>query len=121
MESSFKIPEELEAQYGELVELEHTIYDLSQELDLKGKAFWGAVERKYNVRGKRLRLDQETRTIHVMAKEEMPPGVALPKIPGKNGKPVAVRMDREQMGSALPVMTEEPKGIIGKAKDALGL
>lgn len=117
MAKTYTIPEEFAADFRELRELEDQAYDLQMLLKQKGDVFWHNVERKLGLRGKKLKCNPETGEITVIEAEAMPAGIPLP------GKPMRdVKIDTEERGTAAPSMKDgEKKGIVERAKDAVGL
>lgn len=121
MEKTFDIPEGLVPKYEELLALERAAYDLNQDLKRKGGEFWAEIERTYDLRGKPLKLDKDTRKIMVVDKSQMPPAQTIPGRLNAAGKPVPIKINKDEMGTALPKMTEQKEGAIGRIKNAIGL
>lgn len=121
MEKSFELPKHLEADHAELERMDGLIYDMTEELKTKARAFWHEIEKTYNIRGKKLKFNDETRRIDLLPDEEpmrLPPGAIPGRLNGK-GQVVPIKIDREDMGTALPSVKPQEKGMIRRAVEAI--
>jgi len=101
----YDVPEELNEQLQEILQLEASSYDLNQELKNKSAIFWTKAEQILDVRGQILKYNKPSKKIEVIDNtkeidQKMLEGILAGQFaPAANHK---VNMSTEKMGTALP-------------------